>query len=158
MTQTNLYHSYSQHYIYLLQIIFTSFFMRECQIQVNISPSTLKEKTETKPTITQTSVNRWYARFKQRKCMCICVSICVHVCVCVCVCLLYQSVTLFIWLRLREVWLTPGLHQSVTWAALHWTALCTQTLTSTHTNTSQINHLYQCNTSKMHSIHSNYFL
>lgn len=52
-------------------------------------------------------------------------------------CVLYQSVTLFVRLGLGEVRLAPGLHQSVARAALHRTALCTQTLTPTYTNTSQ---------------------
>lgn len=40
----------------------------------------------------------------------------------------YQSVTLFVRLGLGEVGLASGLHESVTGAALHQSALCTQAL------------------------------
>lgn len=137
---------YSQHWTDLLQTI-TSFFMRECQVQVNISPSTLKEKKK--------KTDKAHHHWNHLSTCCIHILNTENVCICVCVCLLYQRVSLFIWLRLREVWLAPGFHQSVTWAALHWTALCTQTLTPTCKNISQITHLYQCNTLKIHKIDSN---
>ncbi len=61
-------------------------------------------------------------------------SICMcSICMCMRRCELYQSVTFFVWLRLREVRLASGFHQFVARAALHWATLCTQTLTPANT-------------------------
>lgn len=101
----------------------TSLFVREGQVQVNVSPSALKRKNKVWLSSHDPTVLPRHAAHKTQKYLRRETEKCVNACV------LYQSVTLFVRLGLREVRLAPGLHQPVARAALHRPALRTQTLT-----------------------------